>query len=138
SAIALARGVDGRDPGERVVEGQRFLQARPDPFLGWHTLENAGGSTSFYVRQLYDHKASVDLTRLTPKSLRAYARACAWALARAHARSAESARIAGYLGTSEGFAEAVSDFAEAYRRRNLADFAALARAVREGRVPTLS
>ena len=137
SAVALARGVDGIDPGERVVEGQRFLQARPDPFLGWHTLENAGGPTSFYVRQLYDHKASVDLTRLSAKTLRAYARACAWALARAHARSAESARIAGYLGTNESFAEAVADFAEAYRRRNLADFAALARAAREGRVPTL-
>lgn len=137
SVVSLARGVDGVDPGERVVEGQRFLQARPDPFLGWHTLENAGGPTSFYVRQLYDHKASVDLTRLSAKNLRAYARACAWALARAHARSAESARIAGYLGANENFAEAVADFAEAYRRRNLADFEALAQAAREGRVPTL-
>ena len=137
SVVSLARGVDGVDPGERVVEGQRFLQARPDPFLGWHTLENAGGPTSFYVRQLYDHKASVDLTRLSAKNLRAYARACAWALARAHARSAESARIAGYLGANENFAEAVADFAEAYRRRNLADFKALAQAAREGRVPTL-
>ena len=138
SVVGVARGADGTDPGERVVEGQRFLQARPDSFLGWHTLESAGGPTSFYVRQLYDHKASVDLTRLTAKTLRAYARACAWALARAHARSAESARIAGYLGTSESFAEAVADFAEAYRRRNLADFATLAAAAREGRVPTLS
>jgi uncharacterized protein (DUF2252 family) len=137
SMVTLARGLDGRDAGERVVEGQRFLQARPDPFLGWHTIENAGGPTSFYVRQLYDHKVGVDLTRLTAKSLRAYARACAWALARAHARSAEAARIAGYLGTNESFAEAVADFAEAYRRRNLADFSALAKAAREGRVPTL-
>ncbi len=138
SVVAIARGVDVDDAGQRLVEGQRFLQARPDPFLGWHTLEGAGGDTSFYVRQLYDHKASVDLTRLNARSLRAYARACAWALARGHARSSEAARIAGYLGSNERFAESVARYAEAYATRNLADFAALGAAAREGRVPVLS
>jgi uncharacterized protein (DUF2252 family) len=138
SVVAIARGVDEGDPGERLVEGQRFLQARPDPFLGWHTLERAGGDTSFYVRQLYDHKASVDLSMLNARGLRSYTRACAWALARAHARSSEPARIAGYLGSNERFAESVVGFAEAYRKRNLADFAALGAAAREGRVPVLS
>lgn len=138
SVVAIARGVDGGDPGERVVEGQRFLQTRSDPFLGWHTLERAGGDTSFYVRQFYDHKASVDLATLNARSLRSYARACAWALARGHARSSEAARIAGYLGSNERFAESVVRYAEAYRDRNLADFAALAVAAREGRVPVLS
>ncbi len=138
SVLDVARAQASRDPGERVVQGQRFLQARPDPFLGWYTMDGAGGRSSFYVRQLYDHRASVDLTRLGARSLGAYARACAWALARAHARAAQAALIDGYLGSGDRFAEAIADFSEVYRERNRADYAALAVAAREGRVPVAS
>ncbi len=122
------------NPGDRVVRGQRLMQATPDAFLGWYRAsENRG----FYVRQLYDRKASVDIERLGAKQLMTYGRVCAWVLARAHARSGTAAAIAGYLGGGDSFIDAVGEFAEAYRAQNLADYRALRAAVDDGRVPVV-
>ncbi|MGH9020404.1 MAG: DUF2252 domain-containing protein, partial [Acidimicrobiales bacterium] len=133
--LGVARGVRGaKDEGLRVVSGQRLMQATPDDLLGWHSLEVAGRRRSFYVRQLYDGRAAVDVERLGLSSLRAYARVCAWALARAHARSGLSAEIAGYVGEGRQFARCVADFALAYRDRNAEDFALFTDAARQGRV----
>ena len=135
STSALARSLtDPMNSAERVVHGQQLMQATTDAFLGWHALASAGVGSSFYVRQLYDHKASVDLERMDESRLLAYAKVCAWVLARAHARSGSSAQIAGYLGRGDRFAHAVGDYAVAYRDRNLADFLSLELAAREGRV----
>ncbi|MHB8334746.1 MAG: DUF2252 domain-containing protein [Acidimicrobiales bacterium] len=123
------------NPGDRVVRGQRLMQATPDAFLGWYS---ASGNRGFYVRQLYDRKASVDVERLGAKQLMTYGRVCAWVLARAHARSGTAAAIAGYLGGGDSFIEAVGQFAEAYRAQNLADYRALCAAVDDGRVPVAS
>jgi len=135
SVVSVARSRAGSlDFAERVVHGQQLMQATSDAFLGWHTVAQGGLGNSYYVRQLYDHKASVDLTRLDESRLLAYAKVCAWVLARAHARSGRSAQIAGYLGQGDQFARAVGDFALAYRDRNLTDFQTLELAVKEGRV----
>ncbi len=123
------------NPGDRVVRGQRLMQATPDAFLGWYS---ARGDRGFYVRQLYDRKASVDVERLGAKQLMTYGRVCAWVLARAHARSGTAAAIAGYLGGGDSFIEAVGQFAETYRAQNLADYRALRAAVDDGRVPVRS
>ena len=123
------------NPGDRVVRGQRLMQATPDAFLGWYS---ARGDRGFYVRQLYDRKASVDVERLGAKQLMTYGRVCAWVLARAHARSGTAAAIAGYLGAGDSFIEAVGQFAETYRAQNLADYRALRAAVDDGRVPVRS
>ena len=122
------------NPGDRVVRGQRLMQATPDAFLGWY---RASSDRGFYVRQLYDRKASVDVERLGAKQLMTYGRVCAWVLARAHARSGTAAAISGYLGGGDSFIEAVGEFAEAYRARNLADYRALRAAVDDGRVPVV-
>ena len=119
------------DPGDRVVRGQRLMQATPDAFLGWY---RGRGDRGFYVRQLYDRKASVDVERLGAKQLATYGRVCAWVLARAHARSGTAAMIAGYLGGGDSFTRALGEFAEAYRVQNLADYRALVAAVDDGRV----
>ena len=123
------------NPGDRVVRGQRLMQATPDAFLGWYGVS---GDRGFYVRQLYDRKASVDVERLGAKQLMTYGRVCAWVLARAHARSGTAAAISGYLGGEDSFIEAVGQFAEAYRAQNLADYRALRAAVDDGRVPIAS
>jgi len=136
SVISIARGTDeSLDPGERVVTGQRLMQATPDALLGWHSISVGGSSCSFYVRQLYDQRASVALDRLSATQLRAYARACAWVLARAHARSGLSAEISGYVGEGRQFARSVGAFALAYRERNAKDFRAFTKAVAQGRIP---
>ncbi len=124
------------DPGDRVVRGQRLMQATPDAFLGWYQRRGDRGTRSFYVRQLYDRKASVDVERLGPNQLATYGRVCAWVLARAHARSGHSATLAGYLGGGTAFVDAVAEFAEAYRVRNLDDYHAVVAAVADGRVAT--
>ncbi len=135
SVLDVARGRGGGiEPGERVVTGQRLLQATPDELLGWHTRRVDGRAKSFYVRQYFDHKASVDLTRLDERQLRAYGRACAWTLARAHARGGSAGQIAGYLGSGEASVEAIADFAERYRDQVLADYRAFLEGVREARV----
>jgi uncharacterized protein (DUF2252 family) len=132
-SIALARP-SPLLPGERVVHGQKLMQATSDAFLGWHTLDVGDTSRSFYVRQLYDNKASVMIEQLNESLLVAYGRACAWTLARAHARSGKSAEIAGYLGKNDRFESSVTTFALAYRDRNQRDYAALQSAAKQGRI----
>jgi uncharacterized protein (DUF2252 family) len=119
--------------GERVVVGQRLMQATPDIFLGW---TRGPGGRDFYIRQLWDMKGSVDTATLPPDGLGFYGGICAWALARAHARSGDSVAISAYLGTTDTFDGAVADFAEAYADQNARDHAAYVAAIREGRVST--
>jgi uncharacterized protein (DUF2252 family) len=121
--------------GRRVVEGQRLMQAASDPLLGWCGLQDWDRNRhDFYVRQLWDGKASVDVTRLTPEGLRIYGESCAWTLARAHARSGERMCIAAYLGEDTIFEEAITQFAAAYAETNEADHNALRAAIAAGRV----
>ena len=119
--------------GERVALGQRLLQGAPDIFLGWGVL---GQDRQFYVRQLRDMKGGVTLEpgSITATGARDYARLCGRALALAHARSGDAALIAGYLGKSEAFDEAATRFAVAYADQTECDHAALAVAVRAGRL----
>lgn len=121
-------------PGERVVAGQRLMQATPDVFIGWHSIKKDGGTRNYYVRQLYDNKAAINIGQLDETLLVTYGRICAWTLARAHARGGRGAEIAGYLGKSDVADEALATFALAYRDRTLRDFTALQRAVKEGRI----
>jgi uncharacterized protein (DUF2252 family) len=113
--------------GERVVTGQRLMQATGDPFLGWTSGESRP-RRDYYVRQLKDMKGSIDLGSLDAGSLDTYGRLCGAVLARAHARAGDPARVAGYLGSSAVFDEAVADFAVAYADRTVTDHAALAAA----------
>ena len=122
--------------GQRVVEGQRLMQAVSDIFLGWlhadQTLD--GNPRDFYFRQLWDWKTSVDLDTILPKGLEAYAEVCGWTLARAHARSGDRVAIAEYLGKGAVFDQALSEFAVAYADQNEKDHAALRQAADEGRI----
>ena len=117
--------------GQRVVVGQRLMQAASDMFLGWYTGREA---RQFYVRQLSDAKIKPVVEIMKPQNLLNYANLCGWALARAHARSGDAAMLAGYLGTSTAFEDAVADFSAAYADQNERDHAALVAAVRAGRV----
>ena len=122
--------------GERVVRGQRLMQAASDILLGWLDAKGVDGvPRDFYVRQLWDSKASFDVTRMSPPTLGQYAEVCGWTLARAHARSGDRAAIAGYLGSGDRFERAVAGFAAAYADQNEADYAALTQAVDDGRLP---
>lgn len=137
SVLDQARGTtSGLTPGERVVRGQRLMQATPDIFLGSHrVIEFEGFERSFYVRQLFDNKRAIDVERLDRRSLASYGELCGWTLARAHARSGKPTEIAGYLGNSEKFDDAVVSFALAYKKRNAKDFHALQKASAAGRLP---
>jgi uncharacterized protein (DUF2252 family) len=117
--------------GERVVVGQRLMQATPDIFLGW---TRGPGGRDFYFRQLWDMKGSVDTTTLQPPGMAFYGGLCARSLARAHARSGDSIAIASYLGTSDTFDGAVADFAEAYADQNDKDHAAFLAAIEAGTI----
>jgi uncharacterized protein (DUF2252 family) len=135
SVIATALGRDGSiPPGERVVRGQRLMQATPDVFLGFHAVKKGPSMRHYYVRQLYDNKAAIAIDRLDESLLVAYGRICAWTLARAHARGGRGAEIAGYLGKSDVADQAFAAFAMAYRDRTLSDFTALQSAAKEGRI----
>jgi uncharacterized protein (DUF2252 family) len=124
-----------KNQGRRVVEGQRLMQAASDIFLGWaRTTEIDGESRDFYVRQLWDWKGSVDVTRMRPADMAAYARLCAWTLARAHARSGDAPTIAGYMGSGDVIDRAIATFAEDYADQNERDHAALVEAIDSGRV----
>jgi uncharacterized protein (DUF2252 family) len=120
--------------GERVVVGQRLMQAASDIFLGWLRAEAADGEQDYYVRQLRDWKLSVDIDNLNPDGMRLYAQLCGYTLARAHARSGDRFAIAAYLGKSDRFDRAVAEFARTYASQNDRDHAALADAVTTGRV----
>jgi len=121
--------------GERVVAGQRLMQATSDIFLGWvHAPTLRGPDADFYIRQLRDWKASAVLDQMDAVAFTRYARLCGWTLARAHARSGDRLAIAAYLGESNRFDNAIADFAETYAQQNERDHAALAAAVALGAV----
>jgi uncharacterized protein (DUF2252 family) len=117
--------------GERVVVGQRLMQATPDIFLGW---TRGPGGRDFYFRQLWDMKGSVDISTLRLPGMAFYGGQCAKSLARAHARSGDSIAIAAYLGSSDTFDGAVADFAQAYADQNERDHAAFKAAIADGRL----
>jgi len=119
-----------KNHGERVVQGQRLMQHASDIFLGW----THGEVVDLYLRQLRDMKLSEDIALLTKQQFGRYARLCALALARAHARSGDPAMISGYLGNSDAFAQALARFAEAYADQTERDHAALLAAMKEGRI----
>lgn len=118
--------------GERVVVGQHLIQQASDSFLGWGSLRGE----DFYVRQLRDWKFTADPGTMGPKDLVGHGELCAAALARAHARTGDPARISGYLGTKDTFDVAVASFAEAYADQTERDYAALRVAIRKGRLPS--
>jgi hypothetical protein len=121
--------------GERVVQGQRLMQAASDILLGWlHAVGIDGIGRDFYVRQLWDGKGSFDVATMSPGVLGRYGELCGWTLARAHARSGDRVAIAAYLGSGDAFDQAVARFAALYADQNEADFAALERAVDAGRL----
>ena len=122
--------------GERVVRGQRMDQAVTDVFLGWQRSQGLDGKEhDFYIRQLWDWKASIDLSVMRYPGLHAYSRACGWSLARAHARSGDRLAIASYLGAGTRFDEAIGRFATAYADQNELDYQRLREAVAAGEVP---
>jgi uncharacterized protein (DUF2252 family) len=159
--IALLLGRDGRDPlflqlkeaqasvleeflgpsefddhGERVVSGQRLMQASSDIFLGWLHLASGldGRPRDFYVRQLRDQKGSAEIEQMTPRGMATYGRMCGWTLARAHARSGDRVAIAAYLGKGSNFDRALVRFSRAYAEQNERDYQALVAAVSSGRI----
>jgi uncharacterized protein (DUF2252 family) len=159
--IALMLGRDGQDPlflqmkeaeasvfegflgpsqfsnhGERVVVGQRLMQASSDIFLGWLHVTSAldGQERDFYGRQLKDWKGSAEIERMVPKGLPMYGRLCGWTLARAHARSGDRIAIAAYLGTGASFDRAILEFSNAYAEQNERDYQELKKAVASGRI----
>ncbi len=159
--IALMLGRDGQDPlflqlkeaeasvleeflepsefenhGERVVTGQRLMQASSDIFLGWLHVESGldGQARDFYGRQLKDWKGSAEIEQMVPKGMAAYGRLCGWTLARAHARSGDRIAIAAYLGKGAAFDRAIVEFSHAYAEQNERDYKALIAAVKSGRI----
>jgi len=121
--------------GQRVVEGQRLMQAASDIFLGWCPARGTDGlERDFYVRQLWDWKRSIDPETLSERGLAAYGRLCGGTLARAHARSGDPIAIGAYLGSGGTFDEAIADFATLYADQNEADHAALLAAIASGQI----
>jgi uncharacterized protein (DUF2252 family) len=125
-----------RNQGQRVIAGQRLMQAASDIFLGWQRADPDldGQPRDYYVRQLQDWKGSLDIERMTPRSMRVYGELCGWTLARAHARSGDRIAIAAYLGRSDVFDRAIAEFAHAYAGQNERDHRALADAAARGRI----
>jgi uncharacterized protein (DUF2252 family) len=160
--IALMLGRDGEDPlflqikeaeasvlkeflspskysnhGERVVTGQRLMQATSDIFLGWVRVEQAfdgGGRRDYYARQLKDWKGSAVIEQMIPRAMSVYGKLCGWTLARAHARSGDRIAIASYLGGGNGFDRAIVEFSSAYADQNERDYKELVDAVSSGRI----
>ena len=159
--IALFFGRDGQDPlflqikeadasvleeflgpsefsnhGERVVVGQRLMQAASDIFLGWLHVDAGldGRPRDFYVRQLKDWKGSAEIEQMVPKGMATYGKLCGWALARAHARSGDRIAIASYLGKGTSFDRAILEFSMDYAEQNERDYKALKGAVESGRI----
>jgi uncharacterized protein (DUF2252 family) len=113
--------------GQRVVEGQRLLQASSDILLGWiRTTGIDGVDRDFYLRQLWDGKMSADIDTMTLHALGIYAQLCGWTLARAHARSGDRVAMAAYLGSNDSFDRAIADFSRAYADQNDRDYASVA------------
>ncbi|MFD3842443.1 DUF2252 domain-containing protein [Streptomyces sp. NPDC058642] len=125
-----------RNQGERVVSGQRLMQATSDIFLGWERVDGIDGKRrDFYVRQLRDWKGIAIPERMRPKDMQAFGELCGATLARAHARSGDRIAIAAYLGGGDSFDRALTSFAESYADQNERDHQALLDAVRAGRLP---
>jgi uncharacterized protein (DUF2252 family) len=120
-----------RHQGERVVQGQRLMQAASDLFLGWYTGFNR---KHYYVRQLRDMKGSADVSTMSADMFAQYGRLCGGTLARAHARSGDACMIAGYLGSGTQFDEAMADFARDYAVQATADHAELEQAIEDQRI----
>ncbi len=121
--------------GQRVVEGQRLMQAASDIMLGWiRATDLDGQSRHFYVRQLWDQKGSAPVEAMDPRTMTVYAELCGRTLARAHARSGDAVAIASYLGKGDSFDRALAAFAEAYADQNERDYHELREAVASGRV----
>jgi uncharacterized protein (DUF2252 family) len=162
--IALYLGRDGQDPlflqvkeadssvleeflgpsefanhGERVVVGQRLMQATSDIFLGWLHVDAGldGKPRDFYGRQLKDWKGSAEIEQMVPKGMAKYGELCGWTLARAHARSGDRIAIAAYLGKGDSFDRAILEFSRAYADQNDRDYQQLAAAVKSGRITAL-
>jgi len=113
------------------VTGQRLLQSASDVFLGW-TQDDSG--RAYYFRQLRDMKMKIDLNGMTTPNWLEYVDVCAWALARAHARTGDAAQVTGYLGKSDKFDHAIARFAAAYADQAEQDHATLQKAIRAGRL----
>jgi uncharacterized protein (DUF2252 family) len=159
--IALLLGRDGQDPlflqikeaeasvleeilgpsefpshGERVVAGQRLMQATSDIFLGWLHVDAGtdGQGQDYYARQLKDWKGSAEIEQMNPEAMATYGTLCGWTLARAHARSGDRVAIAAYLGNGDSFDRALVEFSKAYAEQNEHDYQALNAAVTSGKV----
>ncbi len=125
--------------GERVVAGQRLMQASSDIFLGWQRVEGLDGiKRDFYMRQLRDGKGSAVIENQDAVTMPLYAQMCGWTLARAHARSGDRFAIADYLGKSDVFESAIAQFAESYADQNERDYATLMAAIKSGRIEAKS
>ena len=125
-----------RQHGERVVQGQRLMQASSDIFLGW--TKGLDAERHFYWRQLRDMKGSVEVESMPPQGMVFYAQTCGWTLARAHARSGDPVAIAAYLGDDDGFDRAITSFAERYADQNERDYAQFIAQVRSGALEALT
>jgi len=124
-----------RNHGERVVSGQRLMQAASDIFLGWERMRGLDGKEhDYYVRQLRDWKWSLDVSGKPVSTMKVWGRLCAWTLARAHARSGDCIAIAAYLGQGDTFDRAMASFAESYADQNERDYAVFSKAVKAGRI----
>lgn len=117
--------------GQRVVMGQKLMQSASDMFLGWTTAEE---ERQFYIRQLRDAKVKPVLEVMRTQNLFNYAKACGWALARAHARSGDPSVLTGYMGSSDTLADAISEFAVAYANQNEVDYKKMMSAIRSGKL----
>ena len=121
-----------RQHGERVVHGQRMMQAASDIYLGW--TKGIDESRHFYWRQLRDMKGSAEVESMVPAALTFYAQTCGWTLARAHARSGDPIAIAAYLGADDTFDRSITDFSKRYADQNEQDYEQFVDAVRTGRL----
>ena len=120
------------EPGERVVQGQRLMQAASDIFLGW--TKGVDEDRHLYWRQLRDMKGSAVIETMSPSEMTFYAGVCGWTLARAHARSGDPIALAAYLGKKDRFDESITEFSACYADQNEKDYDAFAGAIRSGRL----
>jgi Uncharacterized protein conserved in bacteria (DUF2252) len=125
-----------RSHGQRVVEGQRLMQATSDTMLGWiRTVGLEGDERDFFVRQLWDAKGSALVDLMEPKTMALYGQLCGRTLARAHARSGDAVAISSYLGSTDAMDRALATFASTYADQNERDYAVLKEAADSGRLP---
>ena len=125
-----------KNHGQRVVTGQRLMQATSDIFLGWLHVKSGWTvrSGDFYGRQLKDWKGSAEIEQMVPEGMTVYGQLCGWTLARAHARSGDRIAISSYLGKGDTFDRAILEFSKAYAEQNDRDYNKLAEAVKSGRI----